>query len=85
MRRLGPTYVIAMMDIDHFKKFNDTCGHHAGDEVLKVVAKHIGRVGAGGLAYRCGGEEFTVLFPGAQREECVQRWKRCDAILPCTT
>lgn len=71
LRSLGRQYVIAMMDIDHFKKFNDTYGHDAGDEVLKIVAKHIGRVGAGGIPYRYGGEEFTVVFPGAEREPCV--------------
>lgn len=72
MRSLGRNYVIAMMDIDHFKKFNDTYGHDAGDEVLRIVAKHIGRVGAGGIPYRYGGEEFTVVFSGADDvEACV--------------
>lgn len=71
LRSLGRNYVIAMMDIDHFKKFNDTYGHDAGDEVLKVVAKHIGKVGGGGIPYRYGGEEFTVVFPGADLDECV--------------
>lgn len=71
MRSLGRNYVIAMMDIDHFKKFNDTYGHDAGDEVLRIVAKHIGRVGAGGIPYRYGGEEFTVVFSGTDVEACV--------------
>jgi len=61
---LGRRYTIAMLDIDHFKKFNDTHGHDIGDEVLRMVAMKIGRVGGGGKAYRYGGEEFTVVFPG---------------------
>lgn len=61
---LGRRYAIAMLDIDHFKKFNDTHGHDIGDEVLRMVAMKIARVGGGGKAYRYGGEEFTVVFPG---------------------
>jgi len=61
---LGRRYTIAMLDIDHFKKFNDTHGHDTGDEVLRMVAAKIARVGGGGKAYRYGGEEFTVVFPG---------------------
>ena len=61
---LPRTYAVAMLDIDHFKKFNDTYGHDLGDQVLKMVGAHIGHVGGGGQAFRYGGEEFTVLFPG---------------------
>jgi PleD family two-component response regulator len=61
---LGRRYTIAMLDIDHFKKFNDTHGHDIGDEVLRMVAMKIARVGGGGKAYRYGGEEFTVVFAG---------------------
>jgi diguanylate cyclase (GGDEF)-like protein len=57
-------YAVAMVDVDHFKSFNDTYGHDVGDQVLKLVAAHIAEVGGGGLAYRYGGEEFTILFPG---------------------
>ncbi len=60
---LGPRYVIAMCDIDHFKKFNDTYGHDVGDQVLKMVATVLGEVKGGGRAYRYGGEEFTIVFP----------------------
>lgn len=63
---LGKRYAIAMLDVDHFKKFNDTYGHDLGDQVLKMVAAHIGDVGGGGKAYRYGGEEFTVVFPGKE-------------------
>ena len=61
---LGRRYTIAMLDIDHFKKFNDTHGHDIGDEVLRMVAAKIAHVGGGGKPYRYGGEEFTVVFPG---------------------
>lgn len=68
LKGLGKQYVIAMLDVDHFKKFNDTHGHDMGDEVLKMVARHIARVKGGGLPYRFGGEEFCVLFPGRNIE-----------------
>jgi GGDEF domain-containing protein len=61
---LGGDYTIAMLDVDHFKKFNDTYGHDLGDQILKMVGTKIDAVGGGGRAYRYGGEEFTVLFPG---------------------
>ena len=62
--KLGSRYTIAMLDVDHFKKFNDTYGHDIGDEVLQMVAAKMSRVSGGGKVYRYGGEEFTVLFPG---------------------
>jgi diguanylate cyclase (GGDEF)-like protein len=60
----GVRYAVAMVDVDYFKKFNDRYGHKAGDQALKMVAVHLSRVKGGGKAYRYGGEEFTVLFPG---------------------
>lgn len=59
---LGRNYTIAMLDIDHFKKFNDTHGHDTGDEVLRMVASKIARIGGGGKPFRYGGEEFTIVF-----------------------
>jgi diguanylate cyclase (GGDEF)-like protein len=61
---LGSKYSIAMLDIDHFKKFNDTHGHDVGDQVLRMVAGKIGQVSGGGKPARYGGEEFSVIFPG---------------------
>ena len=61
LRSLGARYALAMVDVDHFKKFNDTHGHDIGDQVLKLVAGRLAQVG-GGVAYRYGGEEFCVLF-----------------------
>lgn len=60
---LGRKYTVAMLDIDHFKKFNDTYGHDIGDQVLKLVATKLAKVGGGGKVFRYGGEEFTVVFP----------------------
>ena len=61
---LGRDYTIAMLDIDHFKTFNDTYGHDVGDQVLKMVATELEQVRRGGRAFRYGGEEFTLIFPG---------------------
>ena len=67
--KLETSYSIAMLDVDHFKKFNDTYGHAAGDQALRMVASKLAHVTAGGKAYRYGGEEFAVLFPGKPAEE----------------
>ncbi len=72
LRAPGRNYCVAMIDIDHFKKFNDTYGHDAGDDVLKVVAKNLSGVGGNGIPYRYGGEEFTVFFAGSSVEDCVE-------------
>jgi len=60
---LGSKYTVAMLDIDHFKKFNDTYGHDIGDQVLKLVAAKLANVKGGGKVFRYGGEEFTIVFP----------------------
>jgi len=67
--KLGQRYAIAMLDVDHFKKFNDRYGHDIGDQVLRMVAGRMSRVGGGGKPFRYGGEEFTVVFPGKTTEE----------------
>jgi len=71
LRGLRGRYVIAMVDVDHFKKFNDTHGHDIGDQVLKLVAARLAEVAGGGIAYRYGGEEFSVLFPDAALDEAM--------------
>ena len=71
LRSLGERYVIAMVDVDHFKQFNDTHGHDIGDQVLKLVAGRLAQVGGGGTAYRYGGEEFAVVFPDRAVEEAA--------------
>ncbi|MGQ0544881.1 MAG: diguanylate cyclase [Betaproteobacteria bacterium] len=64
LRSLGERYAIAMVDVDHVKAFNDTHGPDIGDQVLRLVAGRLAQVGGGGTAYRYGGEEFSVVFPG---------------------
>ncbi len=59
---LDQSYAIAIVDIDHFKKFNDTYGHDIGDQVLRMVASRLAEVGGAGRAFRCGGEEFAIVF-----------------------
>jgi diguanylate cyclase (GGDEF)-like protein len=60
---LDGLYSIAIVDIDHFKSFNDTYGHETGDHVLRKVAAKLRTVGGKGKVFRCGGEEFAILFP----------------------
>jgi diguanylate cyclase len=58
---------LGILDIDHFKGFNDTWGHQIGDQVLRYVSSVIGRMGAAPrMAARYGGEEFAVIFPAEQ-------------------
>ena len=71
LKGLGRRYVIAMVDVDHFKQFNDTWGHDVGDDVLKMVARNIDEVRGGGTAYRYGGEEFSIVFPGRTLDQCA--------------
>ena len=68
---LGRKYVIAMVDVDHFKKFNDTYGHDVGDQVLRMVAAKLKRVTGRGKAYRYGGEEFALIFAGVGINDAV--------------
>ncbi|RQW05449.1 MAG: GGDEF domain-containing protein [Calditrichaeota bacterium] len=62
--KLPSRYSIAMADIDKFKKFNDDYGHDVGDQALRMVASQLMKVNGGGKAFRYGGEEFTIVFPG---------------------
>jgi diguanylate cyclase (GGDEF)-like protein len=73
---LQAPYSIAMVDIDHFKRCNDTYGHDTGDQVLQLVAAKLAAVTGGGQAFRCGGEEFAVVFNGKTTEEIVDHLER---------
>ncbi len=68
---LGRHYTVAMLDVDHFKQFNDTYGHDVGDQVLKMVARKMLAVGGGGKAYRYGGEEFTIIFSRSRIDDAL--------------
>ena len=71
LKKLGRKYAIAMIDIDHFKKFNDTFGHTEGDNVLRFVAKHI-EDEADGHVFRYGGEEFSVIYRGVHTKNIMK-------------
>lgn len=63
--RTGEPLSVAILDIDHFKRFNDTWGHQTGDQVIRYVASVIDRIGAPPrLAARYGGEEYAIALPG---------------------
>jgi diguanylate cyclase (GGDEF)-like protein len=74
--KLPNQFAIAMVDIDHFKKFNDKFGHDAGDQVLNKVASKLAAVDSGGTAFRYGGEEFALLFPGRSADEILPAAER---------
>jgi len=62
--RYGHRYCMALLDVDHFKSYNDTYGHQAGDQILQTVAAQLEAQARGGDAlYRYGGEEFLCIFP----------------------
>ena len=71
LQRLAGQYTVAMVDVDHFKKFNDEYGHDVGDQVLRMVASRLAQVEGGGRAYRYGGEEFAIVFPGKEVEDAL--------------
>lgn len=77
--RLQTPYTVAVVDIDHFKKFNDTYGHDTGDEVLRLVASKLAGVTGGGKAFRCGGEEFNIVFSGKTTAEVVDHLEKLRA------
>ncbi len=62
--QMSGNFTVAMLDIDFFKKFNDRHGHEVGDQVLRLVASKLTTISGGGKAFRYGGEEFTIIFPG---------------------
>jgi diguanylate cyclase len=68
----GQPLSLLMIDIDHFKRFNDTHGHPVGDLVLKLVAAKLAeKASSPRLAARYGGEEFAILLPGADSAATV--------------
>ena len=69
---LDQQYAIAIVDIDHFKSFNDTYGHDVGDQVLRMVASRLAST-SGGEAYRCGGEEFAIIFRNTSAKDAFEK------------
>lgn len=75
--RRGEQMSIAILDIDHFKRLNDTYGHEVGDVVLKAVSRRLKhRVGDRHLLARLGGEEFGIIFHGLGLEEALDYCER---------
>src|SRR5207245_304774 len=68
---LQGAYTIAMVDIDHFKVFNDTYGHDAGDQLLRMIGVRLAEVGGGGRPFRYGGEEFAVIFSATPLDDAL--------------
>ncbi|MEO7857368.1 MAG: GGDEF domain-containing protein, partial [Gemmatimonadaceae bacterium] len=83
--RVDGTYTVAIVDVDHFKKFNDKHGHDVGDQVLRMVAGRLARVPGGGRAFRYGGEEFAVLFAGKTVEESAPHLESLRASVASAT
>ncbi len=81
LRHLGKVFSIAMVDIDHFKSFNDSYGHETGDDVLKLVASKLQKVGKKARVYRYGGEEFTILFKGREVPDTLSELEELRAAL----
>ncbi|OGT14020.1 MAG: hypothetical protein A2342_01575 [Gallionellales bacterium RIFOXYB12_FULL_54_9] len=72
-RRDNKPLALLMLDIDHFKRINDTFGHDEGDRVLRHIARVLRQaIRAGNVIARVGGEEFAVLLPGAARSEAME-------------
>lgn len=72
--RISGGFAIAQLDLDHFKQVNDRYGHAAGDEVLRHVARALGKVTRDGdIAARTGGDEFVMILQGATDREPLRR------------
>jgi diguanylate cyclase (GGDEF)-like protein len=80
LHTLGGDFCLAMVDIDHFKKFNDTYGHAEGDNVLRMVAQHL-QEHLGDNVYRYGGEEFCAVFEKSHLEKAKEIMEKVRATL----
>ena len=82
-RRTGHSLTLAMIDLDHFKSFNDAHGHAAGDDLLAQAAADWRAVlRTTDVLARYGGEEFAVLLPGCTAEEALELLERLRAATP---
>lgn len=76
-KRNGAFFGVLMVDVDHFKRFNDTFGHDAGDSVLREVARTLQEnTREGDIVCRYGGEEFVLVLPDTNREGAATRAER---------
>ena len=76
-QRRGTPFSVIMLDVDHFKRFNDRYGHQVGDEVLRGIAGVLRQTMRGmDMAARYGGEEFVVTLPGTSVDDACQAGER---------
>lgn len=80
LKGLGSEYILCMVDIDFFKKFNDTYGHKVGDEVLKYIAKYLKQTKKAKV-FRYGGEEFTIIFTLKNLDEAIKYLEQTRQII----
>ena len=74
VKRQGTSLGVIMMDLDHFKQYNDTFGHSAGDELLSALGILLkSHIRGEDIACRYGGEEFLLILPGASMEIALER------------
>lgn len=82
-RRFGERLALVMCDLDHFKKVNDTLGHHVGDEVLRIASEVLRSTVRGyDIVCRMGGEEFVVVCPRTDQVAALTLAERIRAELP---
>jgi two-component system chemotaxis response regulator CheY len=82
VERYGHAYCVAIVDVDHFKAYNDASGHLAGDDVLRGVAAALrDTVRTGDMVYRYGGEEFVVLLPEQTLDGAARAGERLRAAI----
>ena len=80
--RYNHIFSIIMMDIDHFKKINDTYGHQAGDEVLKHLVSTVKRtIRSSDVIARYGGEEFCIIAYGTEKDDAIYLAERLRSII----
>ena len=80
--RNGAQVGIVMLDVDHFKRFNDTYGHEAGDEILRVLGKLLrDHFRESDIVCRYGGEEFIVILPDITAEQCRTKAEQLRALV----
>lgn len=80
--RYGGTFCVAMVDVDHFKVYNDTLGHLPGDQVLRELAKLLQtNLRDNDVAARYGGEEFSIIMVDASLEEALEVVERLRAVV----
>lgn len=70
LKKIDSNYSLVMIDIDHFKQLNDKYGHIEGDNILRYMASHLGRV-FGDTVFRFGGEEFCIIMEGIPMHEAA--------------